>query len=248
LALYHDRHSIFEHTENGQESLEEQLAGKKRPTQLGRLLEELGITSITSYSPQAKGRVERLWGTFQDRLVSELRLAGTDSKDAANRVLWDFLPRFNVRFPVPTAQPGSAYVKPDERFVPEEVFCFKYERTVGIDNVVQFGEYRLQIMPNAERTSYARARVQVHERMDGSLAVYYQGHCLVSQSAPSEARVLRTRKYRMPDGLTQDMPSPSMPSISAKPLEPILARQVPGPVRPSHNHPWRRHATGFATK
>jgi hypothetical protein len=76
LALYHDAHGIFERSKGEPESLEEQLEGRRKPTQFGRLMEELSITSITSRSPQAKGRIERLWGTFQDRLVSELRLAG----------------------------------------------------------------------------------------------------------------------------------------------------------------------------
>src|SRR4030067_737966 len=106
LSLYHDRHSIFYHTTDKEESLEEQLEGKRKPTQFGRLMEELGINSIAARSPQAKGRVERLWGTFQDRLVSELRLARACTCDMANRGLWDFLPRFNVRFPAPAAPAG----------------------------------------------------------------------------------------------------------------------------------------------
>jgi len=79
MALYHDRHGIFERSRGEPGSLEEQLEGKRKPTQFGRLMEELGITSIPSYSPQARGRIERLWGTFQDRLTSELRLAGTST-------------------------------------------------------------------------------------------------------------------------------------------------------------------------
>jgi hypothetical protein len=82
--------------------------GKREPTQFGRLLEELGITSIPSYSPQARGRIERLWGTFQDRLVSELRLAGTQRIAQANQVMQDFLPRHNSRFALPASQPGPA--------------------------------------------------------------------------------------------------------------------------------------------
>jgi len=83
--------------------------GRRKPTQFGRLTEELGIISIPSRSPQARGRIERLWGTFQDRLVSELRLAGARTLEQANQVLWDFLPRYNQRFAVPAAQAGSAY-------------------------------------------------------------------------------------------------------------------------------------------
>jgi transposase len=246
LALYHDRHSIFEHTENRQESLEEQLQGKKRPTQFGRLMEELGIDSISAHSPQAKGRVERLWGTFQDRLVSELRLAGADNKDAANRVLWDFLPRFNVRFPVPASQVGSVYAQPGAGFAPQEVFCFKYERTVGVDNVVQFGEHRIQIMPTAERGSYARAKVQVHERMDGNLAVYYQGRCLASQPAPLEAPVLRARKMKaaLPNMVQADAtPLPT----SRETFAPIPLEVRPRiPPRPARNHPWNSYISGFS--
>ena len=79
IALYHDRHGIFEHCKSEPESLEEQLEGRRKPTQFGRLMEELGITYISSRSPQARGRVEKLWGTFQDRLVSELRLTRLQS-------------------------------------------------------------------------------------------------------------------------------------------------------------------------
>ena len=191
MALYHDGHGIFERSRREPESLEEQLEGKRRPTQFGRLMEELGITSITSRSPQARGRIERLWGTFQGRLVSELRLAGAKTIEEANRVLWDFPPQYNQRFAVPSVEAGTAYQQPPEGFNSEEIFCFKYYRTVGRDNVVRFGEHKLQIMPTNGELSYARARVEVHERLDSSLAVYYQGHCLATRSAPPEAPVLR---------------------------------------------------------
>jgi len=201
-ALYHDGHGIFERSKREPESLEEQLMGRREPTQFGRIMEELGIISITARSPQAKGRIERLWGTFQDRLKSELRIAGAKTTEEANRVLWDFLPRFNQRFAVPATQPRSAYRQSGEGFIPEEVFCFKYRRTVGPDNVVRFGEHRLQIMPTNGRSSYARAKVEVHERMDGSLAIYHQGQCLATKPAPPEAPLLRARniKRAMPGG------------------------------------------------
>jgi len=191
LALYHDRHSIFELPPDKLPSIEEQLEGKIPLTQFGRLMEELGITSISANSPQAKGRIERLWGTFQDRLVSELRLAGAKTVDEANQVLANFLPRYNRRFAVPAREPELAYRKTDSSFKPEEVFCFKYPRTVGADNVVRFGEHRLQILPSEDRLSYARCKVKVQERLDGSLAVYYQGHCLSTSPAPLEPAKLR---------------------------------------------------------
>lgn len=235
MALYHDGHGIFERSRGEPVSLEEQLEGRRKPTQFGRLMEELGITSILSRSPQARGRIERLWGTFQDRLTSELRLAGASTLDEANRVLWGFLPRYSQRFAVPAAQPGSAYLKPGEGLIPEEVFCFKYRRTVGPDNVVRFGEHRLQIVPANGRASYARARVEVHERMDGSLAVYYKGHCLATKPAPSEAPLLRARNIeRVIPGMA-DSDELAVPIIAVK-----KTSQPKAPWKPGPDHPWRR--------
>jgi hypothetical protein len=131
LALYSDRHSIFSVNPKQRESLEEQLAGERQLTQVGRALKELGVQSILALSPQAKGRIERLWGTFQDRLVGELRLAGANSLEEANQVLWNFLPRYNARFAVPAAQPGSAYRPLEPCFSLEGMLCFKYQSACG---------------------------------------------------------------------------------------------------------------------
>jgi transposase len=191
MALYHDQHSIFEVTDHKTPSLEEQLAGKRPQTQLGRILEELGINSISAKSPQAKGRVERLWETFQDRLVSELRLAGTCNEWEANQVLKRFLPDYNQRFMVAAKETGSAYRQPKAEFKADEVFCYKYSRVVGIDNVVRFGQQRLQILASAQRQSYARCQVEVQASLDNRLTIYYEGHPLKTQPAPLEASVLR---------------------------------------------------------
>ncbi len=190
LALYHDRHSIFEVSPDKLPSLEEQLSDKRPLTHFGRLLAELGITSISALSPQAKGRIERLWGTFQDRLVSELRLAGVSSLEEANRFLEGFLRRYNARFAVPAAQAGLAYRKA-EGWDMKAVFCLKHKRVVGADNVVRFNGHRLQVLPSMERQSYARCSVEVHEQLDGSLRVYYQGHYLDTSPAPAEATKMR---------------------------------------------------------
>ena len=238
MALYHDRHGIFERRPSGPETLEEQLEGKRRPTQFGRLMEELGITSISSRSPQARGRIERLWGTFQDRLVSELRLSGASTVEEANRVLWDFLPRYSQRFAVPAAQPGLAYREPGEGFTAEQVFCFKYHRTVGLDNVVRFGEHRLQILPTNGRSSCVRAKVELHERLDGSLAVYYQGYCLATKPAPPEAPVLRARNSaRVIPKIDDPFHRPVAPLATTKQASHLYSphRSKPGP-----DHPWRR--------
>src|SRR5713101_2317440 len=195
LALYHDRHGIFQQNSAATEadSLEEQLAGKQDPTQFGRLLEELEITSIAARSPQAKGRVERLFGTLQDRLLVELRLADARTIEQAQQVVTEYLPRFNAQFAVVATQPGSAYRPLSEHRQAETLFCFKYWRTVGADNVVSFAGQRLQIGADTQRRSYAHARVQVHERLDGSLAVYHTGRCLSTTPAPAEAPLVRAR-------------------------------------------------------
>jgi transposase len=108
VAVYRDRHTIFELPDRDRD-LEEQLADRRRPTQVGRALAELGIGSIGARSPQAKGRVERLWGTLQDRLVAELRLAEIGDRDAADRYLASFVRRFNRTFSVPPADPSAAW-------------------------------------------------------------------------------------------------------------------------------------------
>jgi len=225
VAVYRDRHSIFQHPEKHSESMEEQLAGEKEPTQFGRLLKELGITSIPARSAQAKGRIERLWRTFQDRLVSELRVAGPQTMAEANQVLADFLPRYNRRFMVPSAQPGSAYRPVPPGFIPEEVFCLKHQRTVGYDNVIRFNNRRLQVQPGADRPSYARAKVMVHEAFDGGLAVYYKGQRLVTTDAPPDAAQLRSNKPARDDLVKRFLGRP--------------------PWKPGPNHPWRRSRKVF---
>jgi transposase len=239
MALYHDRHGIFERAKNEPESLEEQLEGRRKPTQFGRLMEEMGITSISSRSPQARGRIERLWGTFQDRLVSELRLAGVGTIEEANQVLWDFLPRHNKRFAIPARDPGSAFRQHEEGFNPDEVFCFKYYRTVGLDNVVRFAGHRLQITPTNGRPCYARARVEVQERLDGSVAVYYQRCCLATKPAPPEAPVLRARS------MARAMPNTKYHRLSSSAIAPKKSLQLKPPLRnkPGSDHPWRRPFT-----
>jgi putative hydrolase of the HAD superfamily len=198
LALYHDRHSIFEVVRDKEASLEEQLAGSKPLTQIGRLLNELGINSIAANSPEAKGRIERLWKTFQDRLTSELRLAGANNRETANQILKSFLPEYNQRFRVSPRETGSAYRKPKAGFKPNEYFCYKYPRTVGTDNVVRFVNHRLQILSNPERSSYARCKVQVYAGLNGTLAVYYRNQCLDTCPAPLESTRLRVTRQSIP--------------------------------------------------
>lgn len=235
LALYVDRHGIFRANPKNKPSVAEQLAGQAQPTQFGRALAELGITPIFAQSPQAKGRIERLWGTFQDRLTSDLHLAGAQTLVDANRVLAVFLPAFNARFAVPAAQPGSAYRPAPADLALETVFCFKYSRVVAADNTVQFAQQRLQITPRPERASYARARVVVHERLDGSLGVYHQGQCLATQPAPADAPQLRARHTTRPSAEERPDagPAPATAPTDAAPGAPLPAAQRrPGPRPP----------------
>ncbi len=173
LALYSDRLGIFQRSSKQPETLEEQLRGRRDLTQFARALEELDIRLILAHTPQAKGRIERVWGTFQDRLVSELRLAGATTIEQANRVLADFLTRFNRQFAVVPAQLNSAYRQLPPDLSLDSVLCFKYRRTVANDDTVRFNGAAIQILPNDRRSSYARATVEVQERLDGTILVVH---------------------------------------------------------------------------
>ena len=251
LALSHDRHGIFKQTSKATQAdtLEEQLVGKQDPTQFGRLLEELEITSIAARSPQAKGRVERLFGTLQERLLVQLRLADAHTLEQANQVLASYLPRFNAQFAVAPTQEGSAYRSLPATLQAEELFCFKYPRLVAADNTISFAKQRLQLLPDAQRRSYARARVQVHEHFDGHLSVHLAGRCVATTEAPLETPKARTRSG--PRGGTEVSGCSQTPSSAvvllnqASTAELGVSEASPGdqssaPRRPASTHPWRK--------
>jgi hypothetical protein len=154
-------------------------------------MRELGVTQVFARSPEAKGRIERANGTFQDRLVAELRLAGVSTVEGANRFLEEFLPRFNERFSVPPTQSEVAYRPLAPGTDIDEVLCFKERRKVAKDNTIQYRGKTLQIYPGTERTSYARAHVEVQERLDGRLLVCYKGKILTPGEAPLSPDFLR---------------------------------------------------------
>ena len=169
LAFYGDRSGIFTRNDD-RWSLDEQLAGKRQPTQFGRALEQLGITFIAAQTPQAKGRIERLWGVLQDRLTSELRLARACDLDSANRVLACFVADYNRRFARRPREAETAW-RPAPRN-PERICCFTHERIV--DNVVQWDGRRLQIHPQPRRYSFAGAKVQIYQALNGRVSLYYR--------------------------------------------------------------------------
>ena len=172
-ALYTDRGSHYFVTPKAGGK-----ADKTQLTQIGRALSQLGITHIPSYSPQGRGRMERVFGTLQKRLPQELRLAGIKSVAAANRYLSArFVPDYNARFAVPAAEPGSAFVRYVGRPI-EEVLCIQEDRVVGRDNCVSYNRRTLQIPPQRHRHHYVRATVRVHEYPDGLLAIFDGPRCL----------------------------------------------------------------------
>ena len=183
LALYSDRHAAFKYNAR-------QKPVPVETTQFARVMRDLGIQQIFALSPQAKGRVERMLETFQDRLVTELRLAGASNIDQANLFLQEFLPRFNARFSVAAEQPETAYrLVPDELSLTETI-CLKDTRKVARDNTVKYQWRVLQLLPEAERPSYAGLRVEVLERADGELMLRYHGEAVDYQEGPPPSSAL----------------------------------------------------------
>ena len=172
-ALYTDRGSHYFVTPKGGGKVD-----KTQPTQVGRALSQLGVTHIASYSPQGRGRMERVFGTLQKRLPQELRVARIKTVAAANRYLKErFVPEYNARFGVPAAERGSAFVPYVGRPI-EDVLCIQEDRVVGADNCVTWNRRNLQIPPQRHRRHYVRATVRVHEYPDGSLAIFDGPRCL----------------------------------------------------------------------
>jgi transposase len=199
VALYMDRHSIFQRHDAAW-TLAEELQGRQAPTQVGRALAALGIEAIYALSPQAKGRIERLWGTLQDRLVAELQLAGIDTLAAANAFLPGFTARFNARFGRPAADTAPAW-----RSVPRGLdldrLCSLYtEATVLNDNTIRTQGLVLQIPPGPGGRGYAKAHVEVRHLLDGSWRIYHHDRLLTTLGAPAgpPGRSLRRRHYDGP--------------------------------------------------
>lgn len=149
---------------------------RERVTQVGRALRELGVRLIPAYSPQARGRSERNFGTWQGRLPQELRLRSITTVEAANRFLREeYLAEFNQRFRVRAAQPGSAFTACRRQDL-EQVFSLQFERTVSRDNTVSFQNLALQIQPVRWRGTLAGCTVIAHQHLDGMLSLRYGPH------------------------------------------------------------------------
>ncbi len=218
-AVYRDRHGIFEapaeRADDGRD------AGL--PSQVGRALVELGIRSIAARSPQAKGRIERLWGTFQDRLVAELRLAGISDRQAANAFLTGYLARHNERFGVPARDDQADWLAVPAQINLERVLVLKYRRKVAKDHTVRLGGQVLQL-PRA-RYAYSGRTVEVHLRLDGTLVAFDGRRQLGLTPAPADPSQLRAQRAQR-----------VAPSLAPAPAD--------LPSLPAADHPWRRVKPG----
>jgi transposase len=190
LSLYRDRHSIFQRNDPHW-TLAEQLAGKQSPTQLGRALEELGIQQIPAYSPQAKGRIERAWRTCQDRLVSELRLAGAATLVQANAVLTRFCADYNQRFARPAAHAASDFRRLPRRFDLARCLALQYQRVVAADHTVTLGAQSISLPPLSAHRGYAGETVELSHHLDGRLHLYRGDQLLLALPLPLEEHAQR---------------------------------------------------------
>jgi hypothetical protein len=196
LERVHGRHGSLKRNDNFW-TLEEELRGKQDPTQVMRAVELLDIEAIYALSPQAKGRVERLWNTLQDRLTSELRLAKAKTAEEANAVLCQYAPDHNRRFAV-LAQDSTPAWRPVRKGLDLERVCsFCYEATVSNDNAVRLsGAPLIDIPPGRHRRSFAKARVEVRQLLDGSWRVYLGAELIATAagSTSGELRILPRKK------------------------------------------------------
>ena len=238
-AAYSDRHGIFIVERNRPPTLAEQLTGKRSFTQVGRALDEASIGWIGARSPEAKGRVERLWGTLQDRLVTELRLEAITTIAAANVFLPVFLDRHNARFAVPAADPTPAWRPWPDGLSSEAVFCFHYPRRVGRDSTISWADGDLALPRRNDGRSWAGRTVTLQERLDGSLWASHEDLCVPVRPAPADAGQLRARRLTPPSGrdLSADLAELLDPGRSS----PVPAPPADGVHRPRPDHPWRTH-------
>lgn len=241
VALYGDRLGVFVRNDPHW-SLEEELQGGQHPTQFGQVLRDLGIGYIAAHSPQAKGRIERLWETLQDRLVAEFRLRGITTVAAAEAYLPTYLADHNRRFTQPPAAAVAAWRRAP-RDLADRLSC-RYTRVVARDNTVRLGTRLVQIPRGPHGRSYAGCRVELRECRDGRLLVDYQGGRLAMTPAPAGSFVLvprRAQRLRAARSASDEGGRARAlgPHGRSSPLAALtaLARDLRRAARP---HPWRQ--------
>jgi hypothetical protein len=171
-AIYSDRHSVF-YIER-EATIEEQLRGKVPMTQFGRAMYDLGVRMHKAFSPQAKGRIERLFKTLQDRFIAELRLRGINTIEGANRYLKKFIKKYNRRFSVKPIEERNLFKRPEEGLDLDRILCKKEERKVKNDNTISYEGQIIQIPKEGNNISYAGKSVEINEQIDGKIKVYYK--------------------------------------------------------------------------
>jgi hypothetical protein len=193
-SVYMDHHASLARNDDHWNAAE-LAAGVQAPTHVGRALQALNIEPIFALSAPAKGRVERLWGTLQDRLGSQLRLEQAATLEQANQVLGRYLSRYNHRFAKPPASPLPAWRPLPPGLDLERVCGFSYQTTVFNDNTVHLGGVIIDIPPGPQQRGYARARVEVRQLLDGSWRVYHRDRLIACAPATKlgELRALKAR-------------------------------------------------------
>jgi transposase len=241
VTLYGDRLGVFVRND-AHWTLEEELQGAQHPTQFGQVLRDLGIGYLAAHSPQAKGRIERLWATLQDRLVAELRLHGIQTLAAAEAFLPAYLVAHNRAFAQPPAEALAAWRRPP-RDLADRLSC-RYTRRVARDNTVRLGPRLVQIPRGPHGRAYAGCRVELRECLDGRLLVDYQDARLAAAPAPAADFVLvprRAQRLRASRSASEEG-GRSLPLGKTGPSSPIaaltaLAQHLRRAARP---HPWRQ--------
>jgi hypothetical protein len=217
-------------------TIEEELEGRQAPSHFGQMLEALGIRYIAALSPQAKGRIERLWRTLQDRLAAELALQHCASREAAEAFLPAFVERHNRRFARPARETQSAWRKAPRNL--DHLLGCRYPRVVRLDNTVTLAGESLQLPPGPGGRSYAHGRVEVRELLDGRCLVFHQERLVLERPAPSEAFHLMPRgstRPRFQGPPRQPAPRAPRPKTRARGSTAYLAS-----IKPSADHPFRR--------
>lgn len=183
-CIYQDRHSAL-HRNDDHWSLDEQLAGEQEPTQVGWALKALGISPIFALSPQAKGRVERLFGTLQDRLIAEMELWKIKEMQEANVFLKKvFIEDYNRRFAVEPQQAHKAWRKIPLDLDLQRIISFRYQATVANDNCIRLGDVVIDIPESPRQRGYAKATVEVRQLLNGSWRIYYKNK-LIAETEPT---------------------------------------------------------------
>ncbi len=215
MSLYLDKHSTYKTTR--QPATDELLRGERARTQFERAVKELGIRVIHAHSPQAKGRIERAFGTLQDRLVKEMRLAGVRSREEANVFLASYLPRLNERFTRDAKKRGDLHQPLPEEINLREILCIKGNRTINDGYIIRWRR-RVLLLDNPS-IAMRRRKVEVREHFDGQVTIKFKDRYLDFHEV-FEAKPMRIEKVKKPE---------------------MEKKRKKGKYRPSMEHPWKKY-------